>query len=195
MNAVINFIRNVLSTIALSITLIFSAVIFAIWAAISLPFDYIQYKSSPYYKAVHKKYKLFDAALPNFEIYNAILKNKLPITYYPHPDETNELDRGMFVCEKTLIIPDTMPNYDAEHDEWVVELSEENDDYVESLSEFLKKEVAAANDLLKRQICDNAVIVIDVDYLKDDDKVKDVPEIYVYEKRIDEALSKICENV
>ncbi len=188
-------IGNALSIFAISVITIFSAILWAIFAVFTLPFDYIKYKRSIYYKTEHKKYKWFDATCTNFKIYNAILKNKLPITYYPCPDETDELARGLFVYGKTLIITDTIPSYDTEHDEWVVELSEDNDDYVESLSEFLKKEVAAANDLLKHPICDTAVIIIDIDYLEDDEKAKDIPEIYVYKKSIAEALSKLCENV
>lgn len=195
MNTIINFIRNVLSTIAFSIITIFSIVILAIVGAVNLPFDYIKYKCSLYYKTVHKKYHLFDAALPNFEIYNAVLKNKLPITYYPHPDDANELERGMFICGKTLIILDATPSYDAEHDEWVVELCEDNDNSVESLSDFLEQELADVNEVLKSPICDKAVIVIDVDNLKDDEKAKDVPEIYVYKKSVDEALIKLCESI
>ena len=57
------------------------AVIFGVCVVFLLPLDYIKYKRSLYYKTEHKKYKLYAASGINFEIYNEIIKNDLPIKF------------------------------------------------------------------------------------------------------------------
>ena len=84
-----------------------------------LPFDYIKYKRSLYYKNTKKKYTFFDASNDNFKIYNEINKNNLPINFIHHPKEKS-LVYGWFVFEKTLIIVNAFNfEYDAESGRWV----------------------------------------------------------------------------
>ena len=55
------------------------ALLFGIFLIVLIPFDYIKYKRSLYYKRERKKYKPFAATGEAFDIYNEILKNDLPI--------------------------------------------------------------------------------------------------------------------
>ena len=63
------------------------AIIFGIFLTFLLPFDYIKYKRSLYYKNTKKKYTFFAASNDNFKIYNEINKNNLPITFIHHPKQ------------------------------------------------------------------------------------------------------------
>ena len=83
-----------------------------------LPLDYIKYKRSLYYKTEHKKYEPFAATGINFEIYNEIIKNDLPIKFICNPND-DSLDEGWFVYNNTLIIPNCFSfEYNTETEKW-----------------------------------------------------------------------------
>ncbi len=64
-----------------------------------LPFDYVKYKASLYYKTFHKKYKLFAGLGTNFDVYNVILKNQLPIEYIENPACDGLSHGGLFTTK------------------------------------------------------------------------------------------------
>ena len=75
---------------------LFIAMIIVVFLIFMLPFDYIKYKRSLYYKNTKKKYTFFAASNPNFKIYNEIDKNNLPISFIHHPKEKS-IVYGWFV--------------------------------------------------------------------------------------------------
>ena len=114
------------------------ALIFGICVIFLIPIDYIKYKRSLYYKTERKKYKLYAASGVNFEIYNEIVKNDLPIKFICNPDD-DSLERGWFIYNNTLIIPNVFSfEYNAETKKWnyCCEVIEDDDDC--TLSKQLK---------------------------------------------------------
>ena len=95
------------------------ALIFGICVIFLIPIDYIKYKRSLYYKTERKKYKLYAASGVNFEIYNEIVKNDLPIKFICNPDD-DSLEHGWFVYNNTLIIPNV---FSFEYNEIIFNLS------------------------------------------------------------------------
>ena len=144
------------------------AIIFGIFLIFLLPFDYIKYKRSLYYKSTKKKYTLFDASNDNFKIYNEINKNNLPINFIHHPKEKS-LVYGWFVFEKTLIIVNAF-NFecDAESEKWVFsgEVDEKEKSVFLSIDEYIETEIEEVNQTLGDKVCDNAVILICADNLE-----------------------------
>ena len=119
------------------------ALIFGVCVVFLLPLDYIKYKRSLYYKTEHKKYKFYAASGVNFEIYNEIIKNDLPIKFICNPDD-DSLERGCFVYNNTLIIPNVFSfEYNTETKKWnycceVVEEDDTEKRIIMSLEEYIE---------------------------------------------------------
>ena len=144
------------------------AVIFGVCLIFLLPFDYVKYKRSLYYKNTKKKYTFFDASNDNFKIYNEINKNNLPINFIHHPKEKS-LVYGWFVFEKTLIVVNAFNfEYDAESGRWVfsTEADEEEKHVLLSIDEYIETEIEEVNQALGDKVCDKAVILICADNLE-----------------------------
>ena len=150
------------------ISVILIAIIFGVCSIFLLPFDYIKYKRSLYYKNTKKKYDFFDASNEYFKIYNEIKKNNLPINFIHHPKEKS-LVYGWFVFEKTLIIVNAF-NFecDAESEKWVFsgEVDEKEKSVFLSIDEYIETEIEEVNQTLGDKVCDNAVILICADNLE-----------------------------
>lgn len=81
MKTIREFAFDVLCLIVLLPVIIFSGVCIAI----KLPFDYIRYKTSLYFKIEKQKYSFFAGSSENFKIYNEIAQNNIPIQYIQNP--------------------------------------------------------------------------------------------------------------
>ena len=138
------------------------AIIFGVCLIFILPFDYIKYKRSLYYKITKKKYTFFAASNQNFKIYNEINKHNLPIRFLHHPKEKS-IVYGWFVFEKTLIIVNAFNfEYDSESEKWIFsgEYDEEENRVLLSIDEYIKTEIEEVNQALGDKVCDKAVILI-----------------------------------
>ncbi len=101
-------------------------------ALIYLPFDYVKYKMSAYYKGTKCAYTFLFGLSACFKLYNLICEHNLPIKYV-------QIDRfGYFYYKDVLLLYDyTGIFYDGEKNELVVS---ENDEEVK-LSESVKEKM------------------------------------------------------
>ena len=132
-------IKNAIKKFFSFILAILIAIIFGVCLVFLLPFDYIKYKRSLYYKNTKKKYTFFDASNENFKIYNEINKNNLPINFIHHPKEKS-IFYGQFVFEKTLIIVDAFDwTYDSKAEKWLISIEhDEEERSLLSIDEYIK---------------------------------------------------------
>ena len=166
------------------------AIIFGVCLIFILPFDYIKYKSSLYYKNTKKKYTFFDASNDNFKIYNEINKNNLPINFIHHPKEKS-IVYGWFVFEKTLIIVNAFNfEYNSESEKWIFsgEYDEEENRVLLSIDEYIKTEIEEVNQALNDKVCDKAVILICGDDLENAENAYKEERFLIYKGDMIEKL-------
>lgn len=95
---------------------------------------------------------MFAASGCNFDIYNEILKNDLPIKYIEDPRDPS-LECGWFVFEDTLIIPNVFSfEFASQSRQWnyCCEVEEENA-VIMPLAEYIETELLELNELLGRR--------------------------------------------
>ena len=177
----------------------FAGFILVICLLFLLPFDYIKYKRSPYYKTKRKKYKAYAGSGTNFEIYNEIIKNNLPIKYIYNPNN-DSLESGWFVYGNILIIPNVFSfEYDSETEKWnyccyIDEDDESEKRIIMSLDEYMENEVNEANELAGTVICDKAIVLIDAEQIDNVDLAKKEKSFLVYDNNREEILKSFCAN-
>jgi len=163
-----------------------------------LPFDYIKYKRSPYYKNERKKYEWFSAQGIHFKIYNEIAKNSLPLRFIPHPTEES-VECGWFVLGSTLLLPGNFSfDYiaiDPESQVWAF-CCDANDDKQEilSLDEMIEIELENYNRLVGEPLCADAVVLIDIDDIENYELAKKEKRFLIYDENRLEVLKQFCEN-
>lgn len=187
--------KKAIKSFFLMILVIVGVMIFGIGLVILLPFDYLKYKRSAYYKKERKKYRVFAASGWHFEIYNEIIKCDLPIRFIENPDDPT-LACGRFVFEDTLILPDDFSfEFDSQSGTWWY-CSEDEDEHrqILSLDEYVENEIADANELTGQAICKDAVVSIDGDSVDDLEKAKAEKRFLVYEDNRAEVLKQFCET-
>lgn len=157
-----------------------------------LPYDYIKYKRSAYYKKERKKYTLYAGNGPAFQLYNEIIKHGLPIRFCENPNDPS-LECGWFLFGDILIIQDPFAlEFDCESGTWKYHDEEDEEQPLMSLDEVIQMEVDIANRLSGQVICQDAVVLIDRDCL--DDPMKADKRMLVYEnKNQAEVLKQFCE--
>lgn len=192
--------KKILSKIGSFFGMLFAillALIFGICVVFLLPFDYIKYKRSFYYKKERKKYKLYAATGIIFEIYNEIIKNDLPIKYIPNPND-DSLEEGWFVYNNTLIIPNCFAfEYNTVAEKWnyCCEIPENDDadkSVIMSLDEYLETEIQEANELAGDTICDKAIVLIDANCIDNVEFAKKESRFLVYNDNREEVLNDFC---
>ena len=172
------------------------AIFFGVCLAFLLPFDYLKYKRSLYYKNTKKKYTFFAATSQNFKFYNEINKNNLPIKFIHHPKEKSMV-YGWFVFGKTLIIPDVPSfGYDSNSEKWVLsgEYDDEENQVLLSVDEYIKNELEEVNQALNETLCDRAVILICGDDLENVEKAYKEESFLVYNGDMIEKLALFCQK-
>ena len=187
-NAIKNFFSFILA--------IFIAIIFGVCLIFLLPFDYIKYKRSLYYKNTKKKYTFFDASNQNFEVYNEINKHNLPIRFIHHPEEKSTV-YGWFVFEQTLIIVNAFNfEYNAESEKWIfsTEVDEEENRVLLSVDEYIETEIEDVNQALGDKVCDKAVILICSDDLENAENAHKEERFLIYKDDMIEKLKLFIEK-
>lgn len=161
-----------------------------------LPFDYIKYIRSPYYKKERKRYEAFAGTGEHFALYNEIIRNDLPIRYIYHPED-DTLAFGWFVYQKTLIIPNLFSfSFDEETGQWV-DITEDDDGVprtIMSLDDFLAGSIQDANELSGSRFCEDAIVLIDADDIECLERARTEKRFLLYEGDRVEALRQFCEK-
>lgn len=172
-------------------------VLLGVFFVILIPIDYIRYKCSPYYKLEHKKYKLYAGSGINFELYNEIAKNQLPIKYIHSPHD-DSLCCGWFIYNDTLIIPNAFAfEYNTENKSWNYCCENIDDDGNEkrvliSLDEYIDSEIQEANELAKERICNDAVVLIESSYIENIDVAIQEKRFLIYDSNREAVLKAFC---
>ena len=170
------------------------ALLVGICFVLLLPLDYIKYKRSLFYKNEHKKYKFFAGSGFYFEFYNEIAKNDLPIKYMFNP-KNDALECGWFVFDKTLLIPDTMVEYYSDVEKWFCSEYDGGHDVASvPLEEYLQQEIATINELLEYNVCDKAVVLVDVNNIENIDIAKQENRFLIYDDNREEVVKTFCSN-
>lgn len=184
---------GITNTIVIIITLPLLILAF-VYLVLLIPYDYIRYKKSFYYKNEKKKYSLFEGTNENFKFYNEIIQYDLPIKYIKHPND-DSIASGWFAYEKTLFI---MNFLDFEYDEqrklwtcWQEEDDGKNTDLM-SLDELIEIELQEKNELVDGTLYENAVVWISVEALSDIEQAKKEKRFLIYEKDREEVLRCFC---
>lgn len=186
--------KNVFSKFFQGLIAILIVIILIAFAIIAVPFDYIKYKRSAYYKKTRKKYELFAASGINFELYNIIIKFNLPIKYIPHPKETY-LDMGIFIKDKTVIVPSGCSfEFDAETGIWKYIEEDDGNESVITVDGFIADEIKEINGIFGENTCEDVIILLDGDCIDNADKAKDDPRFIVYKDNMAEVLIKLCKE-
>ena len=170
------------------------ALLVGICFVLLLPLDYIKYKRSLFYKNEHKKYKFFAGSGFYFEFYNEIAKNDLPIKYMFNP-KNDALECGWFVFDKTLLIPDSMVEYHSDVEKWFCGEYDGGHDVASiPLDEYLQQEIATINELLEYNVCDKAVVLVDVNNIENIDIAKQENRFLIYDDNREEVVKIFCSN-
>lgn len=191
--------KKVLGNILLAILVPIGTILYGLCCIIILPFDYIKYKRSLYYKNERKKYQMFAAQGIYLKIYNEVAKNDLPLRFIPHPT-VDSVECGWFVLGSTLVLPgDFSFDYiaiDPESQVWACCCDSEEDDkqILLSLDELIDNELQEYNHLVGQPVCTDAVVFIEKDNIEDYDMAKMEKRFLIYEGDRLEVLRQFCEN-
>ncbi|MBE5921416.1 MAG: hypothetical protein E7269_01480 [Lachnospiraceae bacterium] len=151
----------------LTVLICFLFIILGIGLVFTLPFDYIKYKRSRYYKERKEKYSLWAASTQDFKYYNEIKEAGLPIEYVRfRRDDSGDMD-GVFYYKDTMILTSFFEIfYDEERKTWLLQ-SEEYEEWL-SLDEAMAEEMELYRRCSDLEICNRALIVADADYFTKD---------------------------
>ena len=87
--------------------------------------------------------------------------------------KNDALECGWFVFDKTLLIPDSMVEYHSDVEKWFCcEYDGGHDVASIPLDEYLQQEIATINELLEYNVCDKAVVLVDVNNIENIDIAK-----------------------
>lgn len=191
-----NVMKKIIGKFFSGILVFFVVLLLGVCLIVTLPFDYVKYKWSPYYKKERKKYRLFAGSGDHFEIYNDIIKNNLPIQFIENTNEES-LDAGWFVFNNILIIPNVFYfEFDLESQGWVYYVEDEDEKRtVMPLDEYIELEIQGANEQAGRTICNDAVVLIDTDYIENIDAAKNEKRFLLYDNNREEVLKQFCGNI
>jgi len=168
----------------------------AIYLILLIPYDYIRYQKSLYYKNEKQKYSLFAGTTENFKVYNEIVKYRLPIKYMKHPQD-DSVASGWFACGKTLLIMNFLDfEYDEQRKMWTSRQEEDDDKNINLmlLDELIEIELQEKNELVGGTPYENAVVWISVDSLSDIEQAKKEKRFLIYEKDRAAALRQFCKG-
>ncbi len=145
------------------------AVPLVIMFLLCIPFDYIKYRSSPYFKNFKEKYSIGITGSINFMLYNAIEQLNLPVKFY-------KIDSGGLIAYAIygdiVIIGDVVLSFDDEHGFYISGWVEEDDterETFDTLEETAAQYLASANELAGGAACHRAVYFLKEENLPDVD--------------------------
>lgn len=186
-----NIFKKVLKLLLYPVVLLVGLCVVILFA-LYLPFDYFKYKRSAYCKTERKKYRPFAAFSVNFEVYNKIAAQGLPIKYLPSEEE-DDISCGAFVFNKTLIIINFFTfTYDVQRNLWCCEYCD--NDEIFTLDEYISLELEKAN--AKHADIEKAVVLIDSEEIADCflEEAKKERRFLVSYGNVGEALKAFCEK-
>ena len=146
-----------------SMIAILVSILLLVFMIVSIPFDYIKYKFSLFYKNEKIPYFITWEFGARLNIYNTIYNNHLPIKYIRFSNAKNILD-GCFIYKNTLIIINFEAiEYNKEEVKWYIDYEDE-DANIDSISidDFIKLELEEVNGKFDKIQCHEAVILADV---------------------------------
>ena len=160
-------------------------VIFTILIMLYLPFDYIKYKKSKYYKDTHKKYEWLAGMTDEVKFYDFIKDNNLDIEHITV--KTKELENvSYFVYKDILIVTDALPYFSEKKGKWLViaDENEESEDNDYTLEDYLNIYLDEFNQQVENKICEKVVALLDEgDYKEDIIKREYNDNIIFYNKK------------
>lgn len=167
-----------------------------------IPFDYIRYKNSMYYKVEKERYSPYKGSSLNSKIYNEIAENNLPIKYVKNPQD--KLQRESFVFDKTLIIINCFVfDYDLENEKWVYSVPEDEErkeiKEIMTLDEYIEIDLQEYNEYIGETPCEDAIVLISEDDVYNLEMAAKEKRFLLYKKDRVHALkefidSRRCEN-
>lgn len=188
--------KKAIKSFCLSILVIVVFILFGVCLVIMLPFDYLKYRRSAYYKKERKKYRLFAASGLQFALYNEILNHDLPIRFVENP-ENPDLEWGYFVFEDILFLPyDFCFEFNAQSGTWQY-CAEGEDAQTQTLTlqEWIESQIAEVNESTGQELCKEAVFLLEGSKIEDLENVKAEKRFLIYEENRPEVLKRFCENV
>ena len=186
--------KKAIKAFGLSILVIVGVILFGVCLVIMLPFDYLKYKRSAYYRKERKKYRFFAASGWHFALYNEILKYDLPLRFVENPEDP-DLECGWFVFEDILFLPyDFYFEFNEESRTWQY-CGEDGDETPLTLEEYIEKEIAQVNEITGQDLCKEAVLLLDGSEFEDLENAKAEKRFLIYEDNRPEAVKQFCENV
>ena len=63
------------------------------------------------------------------------------------------------------------------------------------LDEYIELEIQGANEQAGRIICDDAIVLIDADYIENVDAAKNEKRFLIYDNNREEVLKQFCKNI
>lgn len=173
------------------------AIMGSILLPIAIPFDFIHYILSPYYKLERRKYHLFAGSGIYFSIYNDIIRHGLPIQYIHNPAD-GALERGWFVCGDTLLIPADFPfEYDADSGSWNFCVDNDEDGETQrqvllTIEEQLELGLQNVNTFSGTITCQRAVLLVDSDDIENAELAIKDPRFLLYDGNRVEVLKQFA---
>lgn len=192
MKKVRTWITNIIFIIIISPLLVLAAV----YLVLLIPFDYIRYKRSIYYKNEKKKYSLLEGTNENFKFYNEIIQFDLPIKYIKHPRD-DSVASGWFAYGETLFIMNFLEfEYDEQREMWTSWQEDDDGKYTDlmTLDELIEMELQHKNELLGGTPYENAVVWIGEKSLSNIERARKDERFLIYEKDREEVLRCFCER-
>ena len=190
MKKLLQRIKDGLTTTFLTLAAVLFIIVFIIFLPFTLIEDYIKYKRSLYYKCTRNKYHFLAASGMQFDVFNIIAKEKLPIRFVSHPKEPS-VEQGWFLLADTLIIVNAFPfSFDPETQQW--NYCDEEHRTLLSLEEYFETTIQEVNTLTGKQLCSHAVVLIDRDDLEDLAMAEKEPRFVIFDGDRAAALKKFC---
>lgn len=167
---------------------------------VMLPFDFMEYRKSPYYKNTKEKYSFFAATGKKFELYNLIAENKLPIRFIKN-SQVESIECGYFLLKDILIIPYEMPfEYNSLDKQWSYTVWDDEDEdgdgkrTIFTLDEYIDMEVFEINRIMGEPVCNCGVVLFDCKDSDYQEQAEQEPRFIVYCENLAEALTRFCNS-
>lgn len=181
----------------LAVAVVIILIVVSIVGIIALPFDYIEYKTSRVYKKDRRKYSPFAASSSNFEIYNAALKEHIPLEFVENPMGSSYAF-GWLVLGRTLVMTDVYAfDYDEKTGQWGYQCENEHDEFVTmSLDEYIEMHIDCTNHDAGREICDSVAVLVDRKELKGKNatQLEEHPSFIFHDDDVADALRQLVKR-
>lgn len=148
---------SAISTVLVFILLLPFLLITGVVLLLRLPFDYVAYKRSYYYRDHRLKYTFLAGMSVYIKLYECIRRTSLPIRYLRVPENGDVYAMhgyGYFLYRDILFLPD-LGTVQYEDGEWRMETGEE----WSKLADVMREMISEVNAITKCEVCCRAVIL------------------------------------